>query len=293
MASKLSPIGILKHLKQEYDIREAGALRVLLIKSGNTIAAQIATAATLAAFTTLAEATDSGYSPQTPANVAFSDAPSNAITITGDEVEFANNGNQSSESIVGALVCIYTGSTKTAWIPLAWTEFDTATALGGTDLPVEWFNGVLVSMTETVGTGRPYSAGLLALFNHEVDPTEDDAITSTLVNSTTTALAADHANPADMTLGEINDSDHERQHPTNVEWTIVGTRVCLTATKPTWPNAGDATAPATKLLHWLTMDGTTANGLMLSCQPLATPWTPTGTPRAVNLPASGLVFLQT
>lgn len=293
MANKLSPIGVSKHLKQDYDIRATGALRVLLIKAGNTIASQIATAATLAAFTTAVEPTDSTYAAQTPTGVAWSDAASNAITLAGDAVEFSNAGDQSAESIVGALTCIYTGATKADWIPLNWTEFDVATNLAGTALPVEWSGGILANMSETIGTGRVYSSGIMACLNHTINVTTASVVWSTLVNSTTTALAADHVNPADMTLGEIDDTGHVRQHPTGVAWAASGTRVILQATKPTWPNNGDATAPATKMLHWLNVDGTDANDLMLSCQPLSTPWTPPGTARAINLPASGLCFLQT
>lgn len=290
MTTRISPIGLKAHLDRTYDITDAGLLRVLLIRSGNNVAANILTAATLANISTLNECRDSGYAAVTPTGIAFSDAGSNTITISCDEMEFNNAGDQSADSIVGALVCIYTGSTQSAWIPFAWHEFGTATTLDGTTEPLDFAGDVLATFSYTTNNGgRPYSSGVLALFNQTINPTTANKVKALLVTADTTAMAGDAANPADITLSETDDGGYSRQSLTSVAWTISSNVVALDAADTSWAMDGDATDPITKLLHVLVVDGTDANDLLLSCQPLKRDWTPAAGSRDLRYPATGLL----
>lgn len=290
MANKLCPHGLLKHLDQTYDVRGTAALRVLLIRSGNNVAASLATAQKLSDITSLNECRDGGYSVQTPTGVAWSVSGS-AIRLASDAVEFANDGDQTGDSIVGALTAIYTGTTKADWIPFAWNEFSQSTSLVGTDLPVEWHNGLSLSFSATTtGTSRVYTAGPLALLNQTYDVTDAGRVITAMLMGTTNALAADHDHPNDIT-GELDDTGYTRQVLTNVQWEVQGSRVCLVADEPSWDSAGDGSAAVTKFLHILKVGTSPSNSadLLLRAQPLSTAFTPPGEARTIRFPASGLL----
>lgn len=290
MATRISPIGLKKHLDRTYNITDNARLRVLLIRSGNNVAANILTAATLADISTLNECRDATYAAVTPTGIAFDDSGTNTVDILCDEMEFTNTGDHSADSIVGCLVCIYTGSTQSAWIPLAWHEFSTATTLDGTTEPLDFAENKLATFSYTVNNGgRPFSSGVMALLNQTINPTTANKVKALLVTADTTAMAGDAANPADITLGETDDGGYSRQSLTSVAWTISSNVVALDAADTSWAMDGDATDPITKLLHVLSVDGTDANDLLLSCQPLKREWTPAAGTRDLRFPATGLL----
>lgn len=290
MTVNINAAGLLRVMNQTNNITGASALKALLLRNGHTAGSQ--DVATIAAYTTLNECQDSGYSQQTLSGVTATPI-SGGVKVVANDFSFANAGSHPSDSHTGVLVAINLGGASSANVPLVYADGDAAKTLTGTTQPI-FVNGYgLFDITTTAGTHKIYPSGLAAVINNTVTLATAGNVYCRLLMTSTTALSQEPATLASFTtLGECDDTGYSRQNLTGLSWTSGGGYVYGTGSTLTFANTGNASLAVRYVLFCLKVGGSpSTSDIPLALQRLDADKTLSGISLPLYQPTLGFVKL--
>lgn len=291
MTTRINGAGLLLGLNQTHNFTSASKLRMALGKAGHTAGSQ--SVATVSAYTTFNEPTDSGYGRQTLTGVTAS-AVSGGMKLAASDPSFANSGSASGESITGGLVTINLGGAFSTDVPLLYSDFAAAKNLTGTTQPVLFSPYGMLDITTAATTHKIYPAGLVAIINNTVTLATAGNVYCRLIMTSTTALGEEPSTIAGFTtLDECNDSTYARQTVTGLTWANPSSSL-ITASCSTlsFANTGNASRVVRYALFCLKVGGSIdGDDIPLALQRLDSDATLGGTTLSLTEPGNGFLKL--